>query len=34
MNFACPLNNVNEKTRADFFKRNPTVARAWGRASD
>jgi hypothetical protein len=34
MNFACPLNNVNEKTRADFFKRNPTVARAWGRAGD
>jgi len=31
MNFACPLNIVGEKVRADFFKRNPTVARAWGR---
>jgi hypothetical protein len=34
MNFACPLNNVSEKTRADFFKRNPTVTMAWGRVSD
>jgi hypothetical protein len=34
MNFACPLNNVDEKVRAAFFKRNPAIARAWGRASD
>ena len=31
MNFACPLNNVNEKIRAEFFKRNPVIARAWGK---
>jgi len=30
MNFACPLNRVREEVRAEFFKRNPTVARAWG----
>jgi hypothetical protein len=34
MNFACPLNIVDEKVRAEFFKRNPTVARAWGKAGD
>jgi hypothetical protein len=31
MNFACPLNTVDANIRADFFKRNPTVARAWGK---
>ena len=34
MNFACPLNNVNEEVRAAFFNRNPVIAKAWGRASD
>jgi hypothetical protein len=29
MNFACPLNTVGEEVRAEFFKRNPIVARAW-----
>ncbi|MBN2118757.1 MAG: hypothetical protein JW730_19465 [Anaerolineales bacterium] len=33
MNFACPLNNVDQKIRADFFKRNPVVARAWSRTN-
>ncbi|MDM8536017.1 hypothetical protein QUF70_04620 [Desulfobacterales bacterium HSG17] len=28
MNFACPLNSVED--RSEFFKRNPSVARAWG----
>jgi hypothetical protein len=32
MNFACPLNIVDEKVRAAFFQRNPTVAKAWGKA--
>jgi hypothetical protein len=32
MNFACPLNLVDEKVRAEFFKRNPVIAQAWGRA--
>lgn len=30
MNFACPLNAVDEGVRRDFFKWNPTIARAWG----
>jgi hypothetical protein len=34
MNFACPLNNVDPRVRADFFKRNPVVASAWGKASE
>jgi hypothetical protein len=29
MNFACPLNTVDEQVRTEFFKRNPTIARAW-----
>jgi hypothetical protein len=29
MNFACPLNLTDEKVRAEFFKRNPVVAKAW-----
>ena len=29
MNFACPLNVVDVNVRTEFFKRNPTVARAW-----
>jgi hypothetical protein len=29
MNFACPLNNVDEKVRAEFFGRNPVIAQAW-----
>ncbi len=32
MNFACPLNIVGEDVRSEFFKRNPVIARAWGRA--
>jgi len=30
MNFACPLNLVGPSRRADFFRRNPPVAQAWG----
>lgn len=33
MNFACSFNSVSEKTRAEFFRRNPTIARAWSRTS-
>ena len=29
MNFACPLNQVEENIREAFFKRNPVVAEAW-----
>ena len=29
MNFACPLNLVDEKVRAEFFRRNPVIAQAW-----
>ena len=32
MNFACPLNLVDENVRAEFFKRNPVIAQAWGKA--
>lgn len=32
MNFACSFNGVDSKTRAEFFKRNPTIARAWRHA--
>ncbi len=32
MNFACPLNIVDEEVRMEFFKRNPTIAQAWGKA--
>jgi hypothetical protein len=31
MNFACPLNCVDEKVRSQFFDKNPTVAKAWGK---
>ena len=31
MNFACPLNSVEEKSRNKFFKQNPRVAKAWGK---
>jgi hypothetical protein len=34
MNFACPLNKVDETVRVAFFKRNPEIARAWGRTGD
>jgi len=30
MNFACPLNEVEDSVRQEFFKRNPDVAKAWG----
>ena len=30
MNFACPLNAVEDEIRRDFFYRNPEVAKAWG----
>ena len=30
MNFACPLNGVEEETRRQFFAKNPSVAVAWG----
>lgn len=29
MNFACPLNTVDNEVRIDFFDRNPQVAKAW-----
>ena len=29
MNFACPLNTVDERVRQAFFERNPAVAQAW-----
>jgi len=29
MNFACPLNRVEDETREKFFERNPGVAEAW-----
>ena len=29
MNFACPLNRVDEKVRGQFFDKNPTIAEAW-----
>jgi hypothetical protein len=29
MNFACPLNAVEEESRRKFFQRNPTVAKSW-----
>jgi hypothetical protein len=29
MNFACPLNRVDEATRRAFWARNPRVAEAW-----
>jgi hypothetical protein len=29
MNFACPLNHVDEKIRSQFFDKNPSVADAW-----
>jgi hypothetical protein len=29
MNFACPLNAVDEDARQIFFKQNPEVAKAW-----
>ncbi|MEJ2642541.1 MAG: hypothetical protein P8010_23550 [Desulfosarcinaceae bacterium] len=33
MNFACPLNRVDETTRGRFFDKNPKVAHAWGKHS-
>ncbi len=29
MNFACPLNTVNNEVRREFFENNPEVAKAW-----
>jgi hypothetical protein len=34
MNFACPLNTVNDKHRDLFFARNPEIAKAWGKDSE
>lgn len=31
MNFACPLNSVEEGARRIFFGKNPEVGRAWGK---
>lgn len=31
MNFACPLNQVDENLRDQFFEKNPLVAEAWGK---
>ncbi|HOO89972.1 MAG TPA: hypothetical protein PLA74_04040 [Syntrophales bacterium] len=33
MNFACPLNSVDEKIRNQFFARNPSIAKAWVKSS-
>jgi len=30
MNFACPLNSVDDEIRTGFFRKNPDVAKAWG----
>ncbi|MDO9514536.1 MAG: hypothetical protein Q7J01_00350 [Syntrophales bacterium] len=30
INFACPLNTVDDAVRRDFFDRNPGIAKAWG----
>ena len=30
INFACPLNTVDDTVRRGFFDRNPGVAKAWG----
>ena len=32
MNFACPLNRIEEKIRSQFIDRYPSVAEAWGKA--
>ena len=29
MNFACPLNSVDDATRHAFFKHNPQIAKVW-----
>lgn len=29
VNFACPLNSVNQDVRDQFFDRNPSIAEAW-----
>ena len=34
MNFACPLNGVDEKVRDQFFVENPTVAEGWGKSGN
>jgi hypothetical protein len=31
MNFACPLNRVDENVRSQFFDKNPIIAEAWGK---
>lgn len=31
INFACPLNRVDEKMRNQFLAKNPSVAKAWGK---
>ena len=30
INFACPLNTVQDEIRSAFFEQNPEVARSWG----
>jgi hypothetical protein len=34
MNFACPLNCVDEKVRGQFFDKNPIIAEAWGKCGN
>ena len=34
MNFACPLNRVDEKVRGQFFNKNPIVEEAWGKCGN
>lgn len=31
MNFACPLNEVDDNVRQASFEQNPQIAKAWGR---
>jgi len=34
INFACPLNHVDENVRGQFLNRNPIVAEAWGKSGN
>ncbi len=29
MNFACPLNHIDQQTRDEFFEKNPVIKKAW-----
>jgi hypothetical protein len=34
INFACPLNCVDEKVRGQFFAKNPIIAEVWGKTGN